>query len=48
MMIQTSRCSDLLGGGHPPQSNLWEDVQAMTALAHPDKLPLPSDQPPVA
>lgn len=47
-MKQTSHCSDLLGGGNPPNSNLWEDLQALAALSRPETLPLMVDHRPAA
>lgn len=42
-MTQTSNSYDVLGGGDPPHSNLWDDVQAMMALVPDHALPLPTD-----
>jgi hypothetical protein len=47
-MTQTSTSYDVLGGGDLPQSNLWEDLQALAVLSRPDMLPLPVDHRPSA
>ena len=42
-MTKTSHRYPVIGGDDPVTSSLWEDVHAVMALAHPEKLPLPMD-----